>query len=85
MAFFLIISSVYINGNSISTIVSKLMLYFYNGCSKKEQNLILNKNNNNDLDIRDVLIVIKTTESHSDRLEYIISTWYQQARSQVIF
>ena len=52
-------------------------------CYNDDQRLISDKIYNNSLNIRDVLIVIKTTESHSDRINYIISTWYQLARKQV--
>ena len=54
-------------------------------CYNEDQKLIFNKIYDNNLNIKDVLIVIKTTESHSNRMDYIVSTWYQLAKSQVLF
>jgi hypothetical protein len=54
-------------------------------CYNEDQKLIFNKIYDNNLNIKDLLIVIKTTESHSNRMDYIVSTWYQLAKSQVIF
>ena len=52
-------------------------------CYNEDQKLVYDKIYSNSLNIKDILIVIKTTESHSDRMNYIISTWYQLAGTQV--
>ena len=64
-----------------------LFINFYGksqyACYNEDQKRLFNKIYNNNLNIKDILIVIKTTVSHSNRMDYIVSTWYQLAKSQV--
>lgn len=74
--------------NAEKNLMSKVFSYLYSSglytsCNATEINKKLIQNRYS-LHLNEILIIIKTTKIyHSTRMDYIIKTWYQLAKTQV--